>query len=366
MKKSKFDKLSSFFQKHWFIVILVPFILSLWSMFLTYGGIRFALTEINNTNGKLQLTLLGGIITGIIVLINLAIIIFNKYISLNNERTSIDSLSRYSIINLTQRETTETIKHKVTTLVRNIDKINDGTQENDVVVISRPADQISQQLTCLQKCLQELLSTDGADFSETDDLYVSLAYRFPGEKNDAWQWARNRNVKSGLELQELISPARNIEYNIENSGDIHSKKVKSTFYHLSKEYKKQVFIFYNSKQEAFEKGVYIPDGLDGCGSNLPTDLKGSIACYHLDIYSEKEPERMLVEAILSISSYNFPFIPTEYYTKKGKVNKNLEKEITKRYKNNIVNHVLSHFLVYIKESLCLQYIKDHFEEKEVN
>lgn len=156
-----------------------------------------------------------------------------------------------------------------------------------------------------------------------DELYVSLYYNFPLEDNE-WKLADSLSPEKGLSINELMDE-------------------KSTFSMTLKS--KSAFEFFNSKEQARKSERYIKDEEDRLDEN--NELKGSIACYKINIM---ETNKKLIQAVLSITTYNKKFVNSD------------DKKKIDNVKFNMDEYILKPFIKRIKIELCLLYLSELYEK----
>ncbi len=108
-------------------------------------------------------------------------------------------------------------------------------------------------------------------------------------------------------------------------------------------------MFFNSKEDARKQESYIKDGEDVVNEN--NELKGSIACYKITI---KELNDVLIQAILSLSTYNKKFVNTN------------NKKTINNVEYNIRQYIINPFINRINVELCLLYLYTLYDQMKDN
>lgn len=309
-----FIKIYEWVRKRWFIVSFLLTTSSFWfSLVLSFWGEELHFIVINEN--KKQFTRLGFLLTMVVIIISFVIQMAQRCYE-NSKLNPDENKRKMDFLEKVNEETVFICGCKFGTLKREILKIKNDKIKDFPKIISIPSNQLKYILETMIECLCELLST--REYSiQKKDMYISLFYNFPLE-NDSWEQLVTSLPEKGLSIEELL-------------------KEGTTFYRLLKTRKK--FLFFNNKEEAKKTNNYIPDEEDIIDEN--GDLKGSIACYKVVI---KEQNKTLIQAVLSISTYNKRFI-----------NNNDKKKI--EYIESVIReYIINPFMIRINIELCLLYL----------
>ena len=217
---------------------------------------------------------------------------------------------------------------KLSTLM---DKVNDYVEHPQKVpptIISNPKRQLESLAKELSICLADLLKFQERRY--VTELFTSIIYRFPQEKDKDWHWA---TPERGLSISALTTKHDNMV---------------STFRYLLDG--KGHSVFRNSKQAAFDAGHYIPDNEDEYDEN--EKLKGSIACFQYEI---RKNNKILVEFIITVTSYGQQFV-------QGMTD---DDEIVKNIRYNLDKVVIPNYIVRAKIELCLLYLEQLNRDREL-
>ena len=316
-------KLHEWVQKRWMFVSIFLSTSSIWfSLILSFCGERLNL--IVSVNGKRQLTLIGWILTIIVVGFSCLLAMAQRYYEYKKLNSDSDKRKLY-ILEQVDMGTNKICDNKFITLKKQIVSIKNNNTSIPQIV-SKPCEQLKHITEKMSSCLRQLLSQNDYTIKE-DELYVSLYYNFPLE-NNIWKLADSLSPEKGLSIEELLREKTTF------------KKVLSS---------KETFLFFNSKEQARRNECYIRDSEDGLNEN--GELKGSIACYRIKI---KENNQVLINAVLSITTYDKKFINSD------------DRAIIENTKYNINEYILKPFIKRIDIELCLLYLFTLHESRKHN
>ena len=326
-KKNIFTKLAQSIKKHWLLNLIFVKLSAFWLPLLyTYGGIQLKLVVVNEQ--YYQLTQLGTtimILCLIVVLIGNGVAFYDEKVNGGNlelEELKAELLEQKEngfVLQDLNKRSNSICDGKLKTLIDQVDKFITHPEEAPAV-ISDPSRQLDLLAQELSNCLAGFLKFQ--DRRNVVDLFTSVIYRFPQDADNSWRWATSER---GLSIQDLLT---------KKDGK------QSTFKYLLE--KKGHSVFKNSKQIAYEKGIYVPDNEDEYDEK--DNLKGSIACFQYEI---KKNNRCIIEFVVTITSYAQQFVP-EFYDRD---------EIVQNIKHNLEKVVLPNYMVRAKIELCLLYIK---------
>lgn len=332
LRKTKFrlvsilSSLAAFQRKHWVITLFFINLSAIWLPFIyTFLGVPLKLVSV--VEGTCQFTSFGfWILIAYLVVIGIGngSTIYDE--RTNGNRKEIDEL-KSELLEQTEsgivlRELNSSANNicesKLSTLIDTLDYFLNNSNKIPPRIISDPHRQLNKLSKELSSCLAELLKFQ--DRRYVTDLFTSIIYRLPQENCDEWQWATSER---GLSIAELIDPGKRttFQYLLEDKG--HS-------------------LFFNSKQQAADKGKYVSDKEDIYDEN--GKLKGSIACYRFGV---QKNNKTIIEMVISVTSYDQQFV-------QGVDNGD---EIVQNVRHNIDRVVLPNFLVRAKIELCLLYLK---------
>lgn len=328
-----FQCLDNASSKHWFISSVIIVGASWWfSLVIAFWGEQFGLVQTNNT-GK-SLTPLGWVITGIIfvvLVLNTLLTKFRKDLPDQTADALREMTASFNLLDKVMSSVSQICGGKSSTQLKQIEMIKNN-QVEPPVVYSNPCVQFETILRELVECLAFVLNTNEHRI-KADSLYASIAYNFKIENESEWRWV-DVQKQQGLDIQTLLSE-------------------ESTFSSLLKDETKS-FEFFNSKQVALEKHKYVKDDCDK--EDKDGNLLGSIACFKIQI---KRSDKTYIRAILSVSSYDIPFVDTE----------NIRDENNKEVINtreNIRKIIISEFSKRIRIELCnyyIQYLRQKWEKQ---
>lgn len=308
-------RLHEWVQKQWLIVSVLMSTSSIWfSLILSFWGEQLHLIGVD-TNGKRQFTIIGIILTIIIVGFSFLLVTAQRYYEYSKLNTDKDKRKLFVLEHM-DIEINKICDNKYITLKRKLSEIKNGNIKDFPQIVSNPCEQLKHVTEKMNNCLCKLLSQNEYSINE-NELYISLYYNFPLEDN-LWKQADSIAPERGLSIDDLISE-------------------KSTFSKVLKS--KEPFLFYNSKEQARKTDSYISDGEDRLDEN--NELKGSIACYRIII---KEAGRELIKAVLSVTTYNKKFVNSD------------NKRIIDNVKFNMDEYILRPFIKRIDIELCLLYL----------
>lgn len=235
-----------------------------------------------------------------------------------------DILIRMFVLEHVDTDINKICDNKYMTLKKRIWKIKNEKTEEIPRIISSPSEQLKHIVEKMNNCLCKLLSQQNEYVIKQEELYISLYYNFPLE-DDSWQQTDRFSPERGLGVKNLLT-----------KETLFARILKS----------RENFLFYNSKEQARIEGCYIQDEDDRISEE--GKIKGSIACYRIIV---KECEQILVQAVLSISTYDKQFINKD------------DKGTIKNSIFNIDEYILKPFIKRINIELCLLYLDKLYEEK---
>lgn len=324
------DNLSS---KHWFISSVLIVGASWWfSLVIAFWGEPLWLIQTNN-NVK-SLTPLGWIITGgifVILVLNTLLTKYRKDLPDKTEGALKEMTASFNLLDKVMSSISSVCGGKYSTQLKQIEMIKETAAEPPIIY-SSPCVQFETILRELVECLTFVLNTSEHRI-KADSLYASVAYNFKLENENEWRWV-DVQKQQGLDLPTLLNE-------------------ESTLLSLIKDDTKS-FEFFNSKQVALEKHKYVRDDCDKEGKY--GSLLGSIACFKIQI---KRNDKTYIRAILSVSSYDIPFVDTDDIR-----DENNEDVLNTR--ENIRKIIISEFSKRIRIELCnyyIQFLRQKWEEQ---
>lgn len=306
-------------QNSWLILSLLTTTSGIWFSFvLTFLGEKFKLIVIANTGNK-SLTFIGWFLTILTIGWSCLSICAQRYYDYHTKNLQItdDDLA-----------STETIYEKVNASLSHLCDKNLSEQINCITnilhgeiiapkITEKPCEQLKEITTEIARNLSEFLTQKNYNI-RVNDLYVTIYFCFDKDNPENWFRADNHRSKSGLSINEL-------------------KANGTTFYEVL--HNTDNFIFYNNKEDARKANKYKPDGLDEYTKN--NELKGSIACYEIEI---KNSEFNIIRAVISVGTYSKRFFPGN------------DAESLDNIKHNIRHIIFNVYEKYISTSLCKYYI----------
>lgn len=319
-------------QEYWIpYVIIVRFSAVWFSLVLTYLGPRIGLIA-TNKGGNKYLSVAGWITTGFILLIILLGEISETWSKKKSDKEDFEDAQKneyyergYLFQNRLLKSNNKLCKQRTRILLSKIYSLKSRKNSKNVIislVACNPQKQLETIVSELTSCLLPFFEeTSGGGKWTEDDIYISIAYQFPVESED-WHWATEER---GLSLAELIAA---------NS----SSSCQSTFSYLLSSGLDS--IFFNSKNEAYNKRHYIPDDMDKKDHN--DNYLGSIIGYK---QSQKIHDITYIRSILTITSYSKKFVA-------GDSESDIETT-----EHNMLELVVSDFLKRINEELCWLYLQ---------
>lgn len=331
-KKSCLERLSEFSSKYWIPVSIVVAISSWWSLILTYFGEWAGLVFVTIDNNKIvekHLSPIAWLITIILIVGAIFSVVTSRYKELNDEdkRNALTYKYWHLLLDKMLSSIDRVCRNKLNTQIQTIIDLRASGAEPPIIY-SKPCNQLNSVTTELKNCIAYLLSDKGRRF-ESDDVYISIAYNFPQEDATNWQWAEQLADEKGLSIKELQKSNTTFSYVLENATE------------------KSPFVFFNSKQEAYEAGHYVCDDDDVYDSNHK--LKGSIACFRIIV---KKQDKLYIRAVISISSYEKQFVDVSGFASDEEKNQEIE-----NVSNNMYKVPIAEFSQRIKIELCNYYIQ---------
>lgn len=324
MKERILSSFADFQEKYRFFSIIFLRLPVLWfPLVLTYFGDNLKLVSLLES-GKRHLTVLGIIVTCVIVIVSLVA----EYSLLNNKGRENDyNYYKYSyyVLRGLKDSINNVCNTKKNTLLTKIQQIKMFDVVEAPLIVSNPQRQLDNLVKEMQSCLLDFLHVSGGKRWTTNDLYVSIAYEFP-EDNTGWKWATEER---GMDLPELFSTD-------DPDGNI------STLLYLLNG--RSSSVFFNEKEKARQRGVYLPDALDEFDDD--DKLLGSIACYENKI---KKGDVTYIHFVLSISSYKKKFYENDMNVEQNDGLKNT--------RDHMENMVVFEFLERIGIELSLLYLE---------
>ena len=337
IKKDSFlFKIGVWLSKHWIVSLIITIAPTWYIFFLGYFGETWGLIRVvNNEEGTTQkvLSATGLVISIVLLVIVLFISIISRYKSLHDPiQKELDiQRSGYALFDKMLTTTSNICLYKLSTQVKLIQSIKrDGVSPPQVY--SKPCGQLEKITEELSDCVVFLLSERGHQFS-SQDIYVSIAYNFPLEDKNKWKWTDLSNEK-GLSLDELMNDDTTFSFLLSQSAEQHSS------------------VFFNSKQDAFEKNHYKPDKYDVY--DKAHKLEGSIACYLITI---KRSDTEYIRAVLSVSSYRKKFVDESNDDRKQE-----DGDVVETVRQNIENVIIAELSERIKIELCNYYLQFLYQQ----
>ena len=330
--KKFLDFLCRITSKHWVLVTFFITGSSWWfSLILTYFGDSLGLINYvvkDNTITNKNLSVMGYIATFALLSLVFTITLINKYKETHDEEknSALTYFNWYSLLNTFLNSVNNVCAQKYNTQIKKIIDIKTNNTEPPIVY-SEPCLQLQHTILELKNCVAYMLSEKGRKFSPSD-LYVSIAYNFPLENKDVWQWADIPNEK-GLSIDKLLSENTTFSYALNYTTE------------------QNPIVFFNSKQEASLQQHYVPDDVDNRDSNH--NLKGSIVCCRINI---KKYDTTYITAILSIFSYDRQFVDVSAFQPKEEI----DQEIS-NIEGNMSRVPILEFTKRIQIELCNYYIQ---------
>lgn len=334
-KFSLFQWIDKIATKHWFFTSFFVVGASWWfSLIITFFGEYLKLVNIDE-NGNKSFTLLGIIFTilaFLIIVVNTALSKYRKDLPNKTQEELTKTKVGFNLLDKLFSNISRICDNKLSTQIKKIENIK-MHNEKPPIIYSNPCNQFETILKEIVDCLSFVLSTNGRRV-KAESIYASIAYNFPEENKDTWQWADVQNQK-GLDLESLL-------------------KNGTTFFYLLNNPK--TFEFFNSKQNAVSQNKYVPDEYDKYDDGK---LAGSIFCYEMFI---KRNDVTYVRAILSVTTYDTRFVEVE----------NIEDENQENIintKENIRQIILSEFEKRIKIELCnyyVQFLRNKWDDNKTN
>lgn len=327
-KKNKcLQKVYNYEKEHPLITYLVVHLSGIWGpIVLTYFGLTLKLIKIDND--RTSLTVLGVAALLVLFCLNSVAGYALSYYQSSNKKNSriqreLENEKKASEVfrNMSQ-SSIEIHNQKTQKLLGQAAQYEINTSSIPPELITSPEDQLSNIANEISLCFAKSLA-----FENKNDLFTSIAYRFPTHSDSNWKWA---SAHRGLPFSKLLN------------GD---KKQKSTFQHLIQS--RGHIAYFESKQYAFENHLYIPDDDDVTDSR--GHLKGSIACYQ---FSKYQDELKIVEYVISISSYNRKFADSIG-----------NKAANKTIRKNLTDVIIPFFQSPLESELCLLYMQKTREER---
>lgn len=328
IKKNRAEIAHNLTKRHWIwysIIISAP---TLWFTF--FAPVLGKTLRIKNETG--DFTKGGIVISAIVVLISLALVLFNNWYASRSEYSELEGLRGH--IDFLEKITDSVdliCDEKATQIRRIIDQVK-NKKRNSPDIISKPSNQLNKILEQISACLVTFMERPDEKFS-FKDFFVTLAYNFP-EENQEWVWLDGTKER-GISLKELTDPKNNTAFNYIRTSH-------KTYY------------FNNKKEDAKKDCRYLYDSFDITNEENGKPV-GSIFCYNFKI---NQGNKTYVDAILSISTQQKRFVDEddERKTKNDKI---------ENAKDNIIILVREYFGRRISIELGLLYL-DYLQNLESN
>lgn len=320
-------RVCDFVKNHWIVSAILLNGCSLWfPLILGFWGEKAKLIEViideQTKTASQSLTTRGYILTAVVLIITVILTVIQKY---NSEHLNYKELKTgYNLLDSILIQNGKICDKKANTQIKKIESIKEKTAKPEKV-FTAPCEQFKAILDCMRDCLISMLSEDEYKFSD-NEVHVCLAYNFPLENKDIWHWTDN-NRQKGLPIEDLI------------------KAPDSTFSRLLK--LKKPYLFFNSKEEAREKGYYVIDDSDQ--TDREGKLKGSIACYRIALRTDNNT---YIKAVLSIATYNKKFSKVD------------DEKSVEAIEYNMYESIFNSFEKQLKVELCNFYMQYLYKEEQ--
>lgn len=228
-------RLHSWLQARWFIVSFVLWCSGLWfSLILTFFGEDLHFIAYND-KGKRILTPLGLTLTILVIAWTFLITIAQRYAE-HSQRKNADAKIKNELTICVNRSVGNICNNKYNTLISLIDDIEFG-RARPKPIISRPCDQLKSITREIADAIISILSVNNKSSIDYNDLYVSILYKFKGEK---WKQTYSHMPERGLSLSEVTT---------KNGTTFHQA------FDANNKNEENGYSFWVSKQEAKEKNV---------------------------------------------------------------------------------------------------------------
>lgn len=297
---------------------------SVWvPMIYTFFGVQLKLVKMDAQT--LRFTVFGFIVIFLVFIVD---VIGNVSLNYDNKNNTVEELKEQLanqvennlVISNLRKGSHNVCDSKLSTLIDQVSFYCSNSQKKPPAIISNPHKQLNVLAKELSGSLASLLKFGKQ--TDIEELFTSIAYRFPQEQDNEWHWA---TLERGMSITDL-------------QCEIDGKK--SAFMTLLE--KKGHILFKNSKQVAYERNEYIPDDEDEYDER--GKLKGSIVCFQSSI---KKNDKKLIEFVINISSYSQQFV-------QGLSDGH---DIVQTAKYNVDKVLLPNYIVRIKNELCLLYLE---------
>ena len=306
-------------QRQWFLASIITSTVGIWfPLILPFLGVYFHLVSVDSTTGEKELTFLGWILTIITVLWSFLSTIAQKYSEKVNFNTNSKDEVKGRLITPLKASFYTLCNLKLNTLIKKIKEAKAGTFTLEGSLVEKPCVQLEETSRQIAFAVSEIL-TEKAHNIRPDDLYISIYYNFPLE-GEKWVLADKYGEIKGLSVDELV-----------DENTLFSKLINN---------KKEHIYFYNSKQKAYEEGMYLPDQDEEYDKKK--NLLGSILCYKRTFKSVNSEN--LIQCVICIST-----------NRKYMLKKPSEDAIANfiKYMDTVL---LKEFSVRIGIELCLHYL----------
>ncbi len=301
-------------KKHWIWYTIIITLPTIWfTFFCTVLGTTL---KIKGETGNF--TILGKILSAIIILISIVISLFNNYYASKSEFGELERLRGHiEYLEKIENSVDSICDEKAMQIKKTIYQVK-KTGKNSPEIISNPSNQLKKILEQIAECLVSFMERPDEKYS-FKDFFVTLAYNFP-EESDEWSWLEG-TTERGMSLNELTDLSN-----------------KTTINYLRTNQK--TYYFNNCKEDAKREDRYVYDEYDLTNEENGKPV-GSIFCYNFKI---RQNNLVYVDAILSISTQVKRFAEEN---DKGKID---------NAKDNMVNLVKEHFGRRITIELGLLYL----------
>lgn len=325
-------------KKHWFWSIFLGKLSGIWfALIVTYFGKDWGLTVIDS-DSKVTLSTLGIILSLVLFFVNLAIAGIEKYHEEHNdEKKLLDKISaERDLLKTISASLNDVCKIKIESQLQQIEKITEGKIVADHV-FTQPCNQIKNISMELVKNLA-FLTSEKSYQHDVSDFKISVAYNFPDIDDKHWSIA-DSFLGTGLDSKVLLDPSSTLNYLLSSNENL---------------------VYFNSKQEAYEKHHYVPSNSDVRDSD--GKLKGSIACFLIEYASKNH---VYIKAVLTISTQKRRIVDDNKYYKKGKIDEEMYRSACDCIYDNIDENIVKYYQYRLGVELCNFYVQ-YLYNKQVN
>ncbi len=318
-------------ERSWIFTTFVIKCSAVWySLILTFFGNGWLINI--NAEGEKRLTILGLILSLLLLIVNICVPIIEKYHERHNsKKEEYDAAILKSEFLSSINQSVNSVCHaKLSNQIKKIIAVTEG-EINAPEIYTEPCEQLQKILDKLSGNLCDLVS-NSANKLTTNDISINLMYNFPKVNNEKWIYADTSDANI-LPIDRIVKENSTFKYLLESE---------------------EPYVFYNSKQKALENKHYIKDRLDKTSNGK---LLGSIACFLLEYGNDSG---VYIRAVLTIMTHRKQIIYEKaFYDEptKGMTPEQSIQAASNRLGLNIDENLIDNYSKRIGIELCNYYMQ---------